>query len=178
MCKMIDASEFPMRFSMAKEEALKVWKKHSFWHVLYDYPLDSENNQGIKKIDAETFITLMQEKFPNFIPYWESYIGSFGLAVGVTLQVFPLCDYTIDVMKSNDESETKRIFDFVEFLLDEGDDYLQTALATSYLEYLMNKDPDEIQFRKFSKYLGKNSIDYCRAWDEFMGCKTEGLWDV
>ncbi len=92
------------------------------------------------------------------------------------MKILPFGEYAIDVIKSNDEIEVKRIFDFVEFLLHAGDESVQTAMTTGFLEYLMNNDPDEIKFSKFAKYLGENAIGYCKAWDEFTGVRTEGLW--
>ena len=38
-------------------------------------------------------------------------------------------------------------------------------------------DQEEIQFSSFIQYLGEESIGYCKAWDEFCGVKTKGLWD-
>jgi hypothetical protein len=119
----------------------------------------------------------MKEKFPEFPTYWENYIRRFGSDNGIHIQTIPFSDYTIDIIKSNNEVEIKKIFDFVEFLLCHGNDSVQTAMTTSYLEYLMSKDPDEIKFSKFVKFLGENAIGYCRAWDKFTGCRTEGLWE-
>jgi hypothetical protein len=130
----------------------------------------------MEKISGEKCIELMKENFPKFPAYWEAYIRDFGSDLGLTIQMLPFCEYTIDVIKSNDEAEIKKNFDFVEFLLCNGHELVQNAIATSFLEYLMSKDPDEIKFSKFVKFLGKNAIDYCRAWDKFTGVKTEGLW--
>lgn len=131
----------------------------------------------MEKITGENCIELIKEKFPKFLPYWESYIKDFGSDNGLNIQMIPFEEYAIDTIKSNDELEIKRFFDFVEFLLCNGDESVQNAIATSFLEYLLSKDPDEIQFPTFAKYLGKNSIEYCRAWDEFTGIKTKGLWE-
>ncbi len=91
--------------------------------------------------------------------------------------MMPFEEYAIDTIKSDDEVEIKKIFDFVEFLLCNGNESVQNAIATSFLEYLMSKDPDELNFSKFAKYLGENAIGYCRAWDKFTGIRTEGLWE-
>ncbi len=131
----------------------------------------------MEKITGENCIELMKERFPGFLPYWESYIRDSGSGLGLTIQMLPFGKYTINVIKSSDEIEIKKIFDFVEFLLCNGDDSVQTAMTTSFLEYLMSKDPDELKFSKFAKYLGENAIGYCRAWDKFTGVRTEGLWE-
>jgi hypothetical protein len=131
----------------------------------------------MERITGERWIELMKEKFPKFLPYWDYYIKNSGSDLGLTIQMLPFGKYAIDVIKSNNEAEIKKIFDFVEFLLCHGDDSLQTAITTSFLEYLMSKDPDEIKFSKFVKFLGKNAVEYCRGWDKFTGCRTEGLWE-
>ncbi len=89
----------------------------------------------------------------------------------------PFSDYVIDVIKANKLSELKEIFDFVEFLLRNGDDTVQAAITTGFLEDLIDKDPKEIQFKYFCHLLGKNTLNYCRAWNEFNNFKTEGLWE-
>jgi hypothetical protein len=131
----------------------------------------------MEKISGEKCIALMKENFQKFPVYWDDYIRVFGSDEGLTMQTLPFCEYVIDMIKANEEREIKKIFDFVEYLLLEGDDDVQTAMTTAFLEYLVSKDPDEIQFSKFAKYLGENSIGYCRAWDKFTGVKTKGLWE-
>lgn len=129
------------------------------------------------KITSEHCINLIKEKFPKFLNYWDAFVRDFGSDNGIHTQMLPLGAYTLDLIKSNDEIELKKILDFVEILICNGDDAVQSAMTTAYLEYLMSKDPDEIQFSKCVKYLGENAIGYCRAWDEFTGVRTAGLWE-
>jgi len=131
----------------------------------------------MERITEERCIELIKEKFPKLLPYWEAYIRDFGSDLGINIQMLPVGEYAIDVIKSGDEIEIKKIFDVVEFLLCNGDESVQNAIATSFLEYLMSKEPDEIQFTKFAKFLGEQAIGYCRAWDKFNGTRAEGLWD-
>jgi hypothetical protein len=131
----------------------------------------------MEKITGERCIELLKENFPKFSPYWENYIREWGPDEGLIIQLFPFGDYAIDMIKSNNEVEIKKIFEFVEFLLSNGDDDVQTAITTGFLEHLMHKDPHEIKFKTFCQYLGKESLEYCRAWDKFTGVRTEGLWD-
>jgi hypothetical protein len=131
----------------------------------------------MEEISDETLINLIKEKFPKFTPYWESYIQDWGLDEGVIMKMLPFNEYVVDVIQSQDEKEIKRIFDFVEFLMCNGNDLVQAAIATGFLEGLLNKDPNEIQFIKFRQYLGKETISHCRAWDIFTGVMTKGLHD-
>jgi hypothetical protein len=130
----------------------------------------------MEMISDENCIELLKEKFPKFVPYWESY-KDFAWDLGLTIRLIPFGDYVIDVIKSDNQEEIKRIFDFVEFLLINGDESVQTCITTGFLEHLLSEDPEQIQFKTFAKFLGPNSISYCKAWDEFCGMRTEGLWD-
>lgn len=100
-----------------------------------------------------------------------------GVNQGITIQMIPFSEYVEDLIKCNDEEEMEKIFDLVEWLLQNDDESVQTAKATSFLEYLLSKDPDEIKFKRFIKYLGKETINYCKAWDKFTVVKTEGVSD-
>ena len=131
----------------------------------------------MEKISGKRCIELIKEWFPNILPYWDRFIQDFGSDEGLSIQMFPFEEYAIDTIKSDNANEIKKIFNFVEWMLHDGDDSVQNAIATVFLEYLQNKSPDEIQFSKFSQYMGKEAIEYCKAWDKFTGCRTEGLWD-
>jgi hypothetical protein len=53
-----------------------------------------------------------------------------------------------------------------------------TAACTCFLENLINiADAGRVKYERFIPYLGKNSKNFCRAWDEFTGVKSPGLWD-
>ncbi len=141
------------------------------------------------EVSDKELINLIKEKFPKFIPYWEDYdnywncdedtISDKDIISDEDLisEMIPFVSYVVEVIKSNDTLEIKKIFDFVEFLMSNGNELVQTAIATGFLEYLLSKDPDEIQFIKFRQYLGHKTIEYCRAWDRFTGVYTKGLHD-
>ncbi len=131
----------------------------------------------MENITLERTFTLLQEQFPKFIPYWERYTTYWETYAGIFPLMTPFSEYALEVIKANDPIELKKIFDCVEFLLCNGDESVRNGVATIFLEYLMSKDPDEIQFTKFAQYLGKNSKDYCKSWDEFNGTKTKGLYE-
>jgi len=148
-----------------RSEFIKSWNHYS--HSI-------ENSE---QITEDNLIHLIKEKFPAFIPHWRAYLRRFGLDQGIMIQMSPLIDYVVEVVKQQDENEIKSIFDYIEFLMCDGDEYVQTAIATGFLEGLLNKDPDEIQFIKFRQYLGKETLAHCRAWDIFTGVMTKGLHD-
>lgn len=128
------------------------------------------------KITDERCLELMKKTFPNFSAYWDSYIENYGSDLGLTTQMSPFEDYAVDAIQAKDEIKIKKIFDFVEFLLINGDESVQSAITTGFLEYLMNITPEQIKPSAFIQYMGKNAIEHCRAYDKFTGVKTEGLW--
>ncbi len=129
----------------------------------------------MKTITLEECKKLLKEKFPEFIPYWEAEISLWG-EEGILALFSPFSSYTIEVIKANNPSQLKKIFDSVEFLISEGDESVKNGVATVFLEDLMKQDPAEFEFKTICPYLGKNSIGYCRDWDEFCGVRTDGLW--
>ncbi len=131
----------------------------------------------MKEITDENLISILQKQFPGFIPYCEASIEYFGIDQGLTVRIIPFSDYVLDVMKRNQELLLRQIFDFVELSICDGDESVQNAMTTSFLEYLLSKDPHEIKFASIVKYLGKESMGYCKAWDRFCGIRTKGLWD-
>ena len=74
----------------------------------------------MQRITEKNCIDYLKQKFPKFVPYWNSFVDYWGIDQGLTIQMLPLCEYTIDTIKSNDELEIKKIFDLVEFLICNG----------------------------------------------------------
>lgn len=130
----------------------------------------------MEEITKNNFIDLIKEKFPKFIPYWEENVNYWGLELASN-DVIPFAYYALNEIKLENKEEIEKIFIIIESLMCVGDEYVKTVTATYFLEYLLSKDPDEIQFIKFPQYLGKETIAYCRAWDKFTGVMTKGLHD-
>jgi hypothetical protein len=64
----------------------------------------------------------------------------------------------------------------IEHLMLQGDDAVKDAVATCFLENLINRtSAGDIPAANFVHLLGPESVAYCKAWDEFTGVKTEGL---
>ncbi|MGH2548342.1 MAG: DUF7674 family protein, partial [Thermomicrobiales bacterium] len=76
------------------------------------------------------------------------------------------------------ESDLRTVFSEAERLLAEGGEEARTAIATGFLEELSHADSrNEIDMRAIVPFLGSKSIEYIKAWDEFTGVRTRGLWD-
>jgi hypothetical protein len=127
-------------------------------------------------IAVEHCMELILLEFPGFRQSWEEYVADWhgdnrGL---ICNDMSAFSHYAIDLIEAGDTKELPRIFAYVERLMIEGDDNVQTAAATCFLENIVNRD---IPASAYAHFLGSESLDYCRGWDEFMGGKTAGLHD-
>ncbi len=133
---------------------------------------------------------LISEKFPEFAPIWNSYKLEYEISSEEIFGITPFwgdtsfaggmskfSDYVINLLiqKNPNPSLIEEIFTYIEFLLVNGDEDVQTVVATCFLENILNVTPEQIDPKRFVAYLGIESRKYCRAWDEFTGVKTEGL---
>jgi hypothetical protein len=84
--------------------------------------------------------------------------------------------YIADRLRSGNMAGLHEVFEFVEGKMSDEDEEISTAAATCFLENLMNRTPDDVAPQAFIPLLGAESREYCRAWDEFCGTRTEGLW--
>lgn len=128
------------------------------------------------KINSEILINLIKDVFPDYLPYWESFVKDWGESEGLSIKMIPFNEYAIQIIKINDLQEMQKIADFAEFLIRHGDEKIQSAMTTVLLEDLMSHDKHEIKFSNFAKHLGSKSLEYCREWDKFTGLRTDGLW--
>jgi hypothetical protein len=87
----------------------------------------------------------------------------------------PFSHYIADQLLQRKQTGLQMVFDFAEQCM-LGNEEISTAAATCFLENLINITPHQIDPATFIPFLGPESRAYCRAWDEFCGLKTEGLW--
>lgn len=133
---------------------------------------------------------LISEKFPGFAPIWNSYKLEYEIETEEICGITPFwgdtsfaggmnkfSDYVIDLLvkKQQNPSLIKEIFNYIEFLLVNGDEDVQNIASTCFLENILNVTPTQIDPKHYVGYLGVESRKFCRAWDEFTGVKTEGL---
>ena len=92
-----------------------------------------------------------------------------------------LTDYTKSLIEQKKSDDVKHLMEIAEILLEHGSENLYNAVATCYIENLVNSafnSPDRVSFDSFIPYLGPKAKEYCRYWDEFMGGpKTPGVYD-
>jgi len=87
-------------------------------------------------------------------------------------------EYNDFIVQELDElsSENKiKLFNYIEDALNSHDDNLSGAVATCFLESLVQKST-QYKPESYFPFLGPESTAYSKAWDEFNGMKTKGLW--
>lgn len=100
-----------------------------------------------------------------------------------------LTNYVIDELIKKNENITQEeidIYNFIEEIRikysefpENTDEYdFDNAACTCFLENLLNRaSAGRILYNRFIPYLGEKSKEFCRAWDEFTGVKSPGLWE-
>jgi hypothetical protein len=132
-------------------------------------------------VSKEQCMKMILEYFPKFQEKWQEHLDWWeGESAGLCNDMAEFSHYIRDLILRKDnknEEAIKLAFILIERLMVEGTEEVQTAAATCFLENLINAVSwERISAESFVHLLGKESKAYCRAWDEFTGVKTEGLW--
>jgi hypothetical protein len=122
-------------------------------------------------------MVLILATVPEFRADWEKYLRYWGDdKPGLSNDIGEFSSFVIDNFNFLSSDKQESTFLLVETFLREGDDILKDAIATSFLENLINAvSAERIEAGLFVKFLGDESRNFCKAWDEFTGIKTSGL---
>lgn len=132
------------------------------------------------KISKENCLEILLEKFPILKPKLKEILKEWGEDHYPNELIFgDFADFVVELIQEGkiSESELKEIFSFMEYALINGEGSIKDIVATCFLEDLLHATPGKISALTFVHLLGEESREYCKAWDEFTGVKTEGLWD-
>ena len=127
--------------------------------------------------DAGLIATRPVELCPQFSTTWkdEAYLWTHDGRFTHCGVFASFSHYITEVLTSPEPYALEAVFEYVEGCMHDSGD-VGTAAATCFLENLLNRTPDTIDPKRFVPLLGAESREYCRAWDEFCGVRTEGLW--
>lgn len=121
----------------------------------------------MKKVVEKDLLEILKAKFPESIRYWKEYLEDEEFQ-GMTVSALTnFAYYAIDLIQKNDCDETKKLFDYMEYLLLHGDQGVQDAVATGFLEALDNASFKDEKVKKALALLGEESKAYLKAWDDF-----------
>jgi hypothetical protein len=82
----------------------------------------------------------------------------------------------IEIAELGDD-ELSRVAAVVERALEEAPDNVKDAVATGFIEGAMTATASSPDGARFLRRLGPHGRKYARAWDEFGGLRTPGVWD-
>ena len=121
--------------------------------------------------------TILME-FPSFEERWKEHLNYWGEEeAGLCNDMAEFSYHVVDLIVSGDTENLAVIFKLIERLMSDGDEDVKDCVATCFLENLMNRVSDDVfPAANFVHLLGPESRAYCKAWDEFTGVRTKGLW--
>ena len=137
-----------------------------------------DNSRTWPSVSSAEWMELILKALPAFKPALNAYRASWGDDLrGLCNELSALTDFVLDRVEADAMEDFPSLFDTVEMLMVDGDSDVKDAVATCFLENLLNVTPRCIPPERFVPLLGPESRAFCRAWDEFTGVKTPGLWN-
>ena len=119
------------------------------------------------EISEKKCMEYLINKFPELERFWREHVNYWGKNQGLIINMIPFGDYAITALKTNKKCKIRDIFETAEYLLSFGDESVQNAITTGFLEYLLNMSDTEPKLNNFKKYLGEKSSQYISAWIKF-----------
>lgn len=130
-------------------------------------------------ITKNDWLGIALREFPQFSNRWHEYQDEWaehGGTPGVCTDADCFGEFVEELILEGPESEVIRAFRLIEHFLTFGDEDVDTAFTTCCLENMLNVTPSKLPAERFVPFLGPKSREYCRAWDQFTGVQTPGLW--
>lgn len=128
-------------------------------------------------VTGQECMDLVLREVPEFEPRWKSHLEYWGgEEAGLCNDMGALSSYVEGLAVENRQESLRPIFNLAERLMGEGDEEVKDAVATCFLENLINRTSSGgVPAEAFVHLLGPKSRAYCKAWDEFTGVRTKGL---
>ena len=89
-----------------------------------------------------------------------------------------LSHFVVSKFSEGDYDNSEELFALIEKMIMDGNNEVQNAATTCFLENLQNRSSSEdyeFDGSHFVSLLGPKSTEYCKAYDKITGIKTEGL---
>ncbi len=122
-------------------------------------------------IHAKESMGLVVEAAPDFIPILVAHRSKWTEEENShSMEVSEFSRHVVRLITEDRKKNLAPIFSVIEQLMTEGDDEVKDAVATCFLENLINRaSSGEFDRSELVPLLGPNSRAYCEAWDEFCG---------
>jgi hypothetical protein len=123
-------------------------------------------------ITKEQVMPLFLSACPSFAPDWEKYRASNPDEGLLYIDVSELAYHIVALIKSKQTSEFSAVFDVIECLHVEGDDYVREVATIGVLESLQNvASNDGVDPEAFVPWLGIESRRWWRQLNDFWQAK-------
>jgi hypothetical protein len=125
----------------------------------------------------ENAIDHILQAVPGFRPHWEAHLEFWGEdSVGITMDMIEFAVYTNRLFENNAETELAVIFELTESMLWEGTQEIMDAVATGFLESILNPlTESSTHLPLLNQLLGRRSRAYSQAWLSFSGADLPGI---
>ncbi|MBP7763207.1 MAG: hypothetical protein KA176_11595 [Alphaproteobacteria bacterium] len=125
-------------------------------------------------IDREYFISTILSEFPEFLEFWQEHLRYWdGEVRTVGIDVSAFSSFVISEISNMSKEKRQCVFALVEKSLNYGTEDIKAAVATQFLENLLNAESaKKIKAEDFIDFLQPESRKYCEAWDNFTGIKN------
>jgi hypothetical protein len=128
----------------------------------------------VTAIGATDALALLLDATPGIEKRWRLHLEHWGQAPrGLCIDVEELVVHVEEWIKTDNADGLADLFEVVEQLLARGDDYVRDAVATCFVESLVNRVPGSISDDALAKLLGPRATEQARAWNDFWGVTTE-----
>lgn len=128
--------------------------------------------------DAKSLLEVFFEADSQYRSHYKKFAGAEETTLSGSASEFS--HYLGDRLKAGAYPSARKVFQAVESLLEESasSSEVKDVLCTCFLENLVNRFTESPEvLARFVPLLGERSKAYCKAWDEFTGVKTPGLYD-
>lgn len=128
--------------------------------------------------DEATLMPDLVARFPGFAPAWAAHLDYWeGEPAGLCNDMAEFAVWVAGLLEAGARTpELEAVFGQVESLIGEGTEPVKDAVATCFLENIVNRiEPGTAWRGLFVGLLGPRSLAFCKAWDAFSGGGVPGL---
>ncbi len=126
-------------------------------------------------IKSKEWSVIIIREFPSFRPFWEEQQLDSG-DIGLCFDLMEFSNFAYDNLLDPSSVRIK-LYGLIEEFIISGEPALSTAIATCFLESLINTASNDKgrDVQNLFLGLGPKSLEFCRALDDFTGVKTAGI---
>ncbi|WP_197484622.1 hypothetical protein [Phormidesmis priestleyi] len=135
--------------------------------------------KGPKMIAKDQIMPLLLEACPSFTQKWAEYRAFYECKDLLYVELDTFVDHIVELLKTNRTDEFPAVFEIIERLHLEGDDYVREATTIGALEGIQNVARNSgTDTEEFIQYLRPESLKWWRQLNEFWTGKIPFVSDI